>query len=151
MSASIKVNETIDIPKSMTGAQVIFFSPTLALPSSTKLDETNLHLLNSNGDVVLVVGFRRNDDLAVLNTRVAGGTWNGSTVRKIPGLQSIFGTLGQACIVIKDNGNDWQVFVNGNELAVYPKRISGDVVKVHYEIKVAQDSLFSDPVTLFIS
>lgn len=148
MSALIKVGETISIPKSLSGAEVIFNSPTLTYTTTATFDESNLHLLNEGGDTVLVLGFRRATNMVVLNTRHAGAGWDYEG--RVTGLKDIFGPLAQACIVVKDTGNAWDIVINGKELTTFDKRITGDVVKVFYEVKGAQDSMFSDPMSLFI-
>ena len=149
MSVSLKLGNTVDLPKSLTNAQVIFFSTILALDQPTEEDNTSIYLLNSANDVVLVLSFRRFQDAVVLNTRPAGGSWQGEVI--IKGLQKMFGTsLSAACIVVKDLGSSFQIFTNGNELAVFQKRISGEAVKAQYGVNSGTHSTFSDPLSVVI-
>lgn len=151
MAAVLPLNQAVNVPKSLTNAVAVFFSPTLALNQPAGRDDTNsnIMLLNTAGDVVLVISVRPLQNVIVLNTRRAGASWAAEV--RITGVQEKFGTsVTQACIAVKDTATAFQVFVNGNELAVFNKRLSGDVVKVQYATTSGQQPLFSDPMTVFI-
>ena len=147
MAVVLQLNQTVALPTSLSNNQATFVSSTLDLTKPAAFDNTSLNLLNNLGDFLLHLSFRRFDDDVVLNSRTAAGSWG--TEVHIPGLERTFGpNLTQATVVVKDIGNAWQIFINGNYLNTFNKRIGGDAVKAYYTINAGQDSVFSNPVTV---
>ena len=144
---SVGLNKTVALPTSLANNQAIIQSITLDLTKPAAEDNTSINLLNNLGDYLLHLSFRRFADKIVLNSRTANGEWGPEVT--LAGLERAFGpNLTQATITVKDIGNAYQVFVSGNYLATYTKRIGGDAEKVFYTINLGQDSVFSNPITV---
>lgn len=144
---SVGLGKTVNLPTSLTNNQAIIQSVTLDLEKPSAEDNTTINLLNNLGDYLLHLSFRRFADKIVLNSRTASGEWGPEDV--LPSLERAFGpNITQATLVVKDVGNAYQIYISGNYLATYTKRIGGDAVKILYAMNQGQDSVFSNPITV---
>lgn len=148
---NLDMNSTVDLPGSLTGKEAVFKSSVLDLTRPATDDQTALSMSNHNGDTILAIGFRRNADKIILNTKKAGDSSSWDTELSYPSLERAFGpTTSSATVTVKDADDKYQIFINGNYLATFAKRYEGAAVKAFYFVNSGQDSMFSNPVTVDI-
>jgi Galactoside-binding lectin len=135
----IPVNSAVPLshPISADGI-VIFRSPQLDLLASPS--RTALNLLAQNGDIVLHIGFRHDQNLIVFNA--FHNNW--LSQESIP-----FGTRlnGQNhTITVIDHGDRYQIAFNGITGYYFKKQINAPATSLQYVVDAGHKSLFSIPV-----
>ena len=130
----------------ITDGIVIFRSSELNLNPCTDNDNNNtsISLFAADGSIIFHFGIRRAQDVIVLNSRTASGSWLTEQVIKFSG--SFDGQ--NHTITVYDHGDRYQVLTNGKTRIYYNKQIKGDVTGVDYFVDAGQTSIFSNNIAV---
>jgi len=149
-STPVALGKTVKLnPAHTAGKTATIKSDTVELSggNNQNIDNTAFNLINNLDGVLLHFSIRRQEDTIVLNSRRANGPWE--TEERFPSLKRAFGpNFDSAEITIKDLGDDnaYEIFVNGNYLTTYKKRIGGEAGKISYSINSGQSSVLANPI-----
>ena len=121
-----------------TDGIVIFRSSKLNLIPSA--NNTSINLFGADGSIILCVAMRRVEDVIVLNSRTASGTW--LVEQRIRFSGSFDGQ--NHTITVYDHGDRYQVLTNGTTRIYYDKQLKGDVTAIDYSVYAGETSIFSD-------
>jgi len=151
MPVTLQIGDTVKLPSTLEPNKVATIkSETLNITPGANWDETSVSLLNTNGDILLVFAIRRQGNVIVLNSKTSGGPWGDEVSRD--DLEHIFGpSLDTATISIKDIGDAYQIFTNGNYLATYEKRIPGEAQQASYTLLNDEESALANPIQISVN
>jgi hypothetical protein len=100
----------------------------LALDPKVNHDNTSLNLLSGEGDFLLHISFRRSSHRIVFNSRSVTGSWGEED--SIP-LSGAFRRT-TATVSVTDHGHHFDIFVDGQIIRSFTKRIDLPTKKVSY-------------------
>ena len=110
----------------------------LALPTVGGGDMTHLSITNMDGHVVFHLSIRRTEGKIILNTKPANGQW-GPEVRLT--LEGRFKEKDEATILIHDQGEGYEIFIDWTHVYWFEKRIKETAPKaIHYGLYDGQEA-----------
>jgi hypothetical protein len=110
----------------------------LTLPSARGSDMTQLSITNMDGDVVFHISIRRTQGVIIFNTKPASGQW-GPEVKV--SLERRFKEKDEATILIHDEGEGYEIFIDWTHVHWFEKRIKATAPKaIHYGLSDGQEA-----------
>ncbi len=99
-------------------------------------DNTSINLMNDAGDCLLHISLRQQQDVIVLNSRIADGNWGPEECERLKGtfLSPSYN------IAVVDHGDRYELLVSYQTVHYYAKRLAGLLTHTSYCIKDGQGS-----------
>jgi len=139
----IPVNKTVKLSNSIhTDGIIIFRSSQLNRSMDNHEAHAGLYLVADNKDVVLHIGFRRDEDVIIFNARMSSGKW--LRADRIPLGNRLLGK--NHTVTVYDHGDNFQILFNGKTGHSFKKQLQGQVSSLMYDVGNDKIPLFSDPL-----
>ena len=146
MSAYVSLNERTRLGLPLTkGSLVVLHSHQLNTTPEPQayIDNTNLNFYNEAGNNILHISFRRVEEEIVFNTAPDGVSWEQEERVPLPGKLRRNDTY----VIVWDQGDSYQVLIDGFNVKHFNKRYGGNGVAVSYEVNEhTQKPIFSQTI-----
>jgi hypothetical protein len=136
----IPVNNTVGLSQRVRADGIVIFRSS-QLNVASPACRTSLNLLSENNDIVLHIGFRRDENAIVFNACSSAG-WLSEE-------RTSFGDKFEGnnyTVTVYDHGDRYQIAFNGKTGHYFTKRIRADVASLQYFVDMGHQALLSDPV-----
>ena len=146
MGDYVSLNERTELSLPLrTGSLVVLHSHQLNPTPEPQayIDNTNLNIYNEEGSNILHISFRRAENEIVFNTAPEGNNWEQE--ERVP----LSGKLrrNDTYVIVWDQGDYYQVFIDGFNAKRFTKRYGGNGVAVSYEVnEYTQNPIFSHTI-----
>jgi len=139
----IPVNKTVKLSHSIkTNGIIMFRSSQLNRSKGNHKAHAGLDLVAGNKDVLLHIGFRRDQNVIIFNARTSYGQW--LREERISFRNRLRGK--NHTVTVCDHGNNFQILFNGKPGHTFTKQLRGQVSSLRYTVGNGEVPLFSDPV-----
>ena len=146
MSAYVSLNERIGLSSPLTNDSLVILHSQELNPTpepQAHIDNTNVNFYNEEGNNILHISFRRVEKQIVFNTAPEGNNWERE--ERVP----LSGKLrrNDTYVIVWDQGDYYQVFIDGFNAKRFTKRYGGNGVAVSYEVnEYTQNPIFSHTI-----
>ncbi|KAH6886713.1 hypothetical protein BKA70DRAFT_1165193 [Coprinopsis sp. MPI-PUGE-AT-0042] len=130
----LPLNQTVNLHQVVYGpVHLVFHAPGIDLHSKGRNDNSNINLMNQQGDIILHISFRRAQNAIVFNDRKYNGAWG--TEQRIP-FKDVFADGVPAKIEILGRG-DWEIVLGEDgPRFTFPQRLPNNgLAAVAYKVK----------------